>query len=73
VKPIHSGSVLHSTTCFKLIHSDLCDSMSISSLGKTKYIVLFCKDMSRSVFIYLVKSKSEFSQCLAQFIKYIKT
>jgi hypothetical protein len=57
---------------FQVDSFDFCDSISISSLGKTKYIVLFCEDIFHSVFIYLIKSKSEFSQYLAQFIEYIK-
>ncbi|GJQ73026.1 hypothetical protein Trydic_g1660 [Trypoxylus dichotomus] len=41
------------------IHADLCGQMENSSIGGSRYFLLFIDDYSRKVFVYFLKNKSE--------------
>lgn len=71
IKAIHSGPVPQFSKLLYLVHSDLCRPISISSIAKAKYIALFCENHSRSIYIYLIKAKSDYSSILGKFVQYI--
>ena len=43
----------------EIIHTDVCDPMSVKARGKYRYFLTFTDDLSRYGYIYLVKHKSE--------------
>ena len=43
----------------EIIHTDVCDPMSIDARGGYRYFLTFIDDLSRYGYIYLVKHKSE--------------
>ena len=42
-----------------IIHSDVCEQMTVPSLGNFVYYVLFIDDYSRKTWIYFLKEKDE--------------
>jgi len=51
-----------------LVHTDLCGPMKVTSIGGAKYILQFIDDSSRWGQVYFLKSKSEVSQALQDFV-----
>ncbi|KAL0427280.1 UNVERIFIED_CONTAM: Retrovirus-related Pol polyprotein from transposon TNT 1-94 [Sesamum latifolium] len=47
------------TKPFELVDKDVCGPINPSSLGKSKYFILFIDDFSRKTWIYFLKQKSE--------------
>ncbi|KAL0448353.1 UNVERIFIED_CONTAM: Retrovirus-related Pol polyprotein from transposon TNT 1-94 [Sesamum latifolium] len=47
------------TKPLELVHTDVCGPINPSSLGKSKYFILFIDDFSRKTWIYFLKQKSE--------------
>ena len=54
-----SGSMERVTNLLEIIHTDVCDPMSVSARGGYRYFVTFTDDLSRYGYIYLMKHKSE--------------
>lgn len=52
----------------ELIHSDVCEPMSINSFGNSRYLVTFIDVCSRYTHVYFIKRKSEvlekFKECV---------
>ena len=47
------------TNMLEIIHTDVCDPLSIDAHDKYRYFLTFTDDLSRYVYIYLMKHKSE--------------
>ena len=43
----------------ELIHTDVCGPMQTTSLGGTKYFLIFVDDKSRFTWIYFIRKKSD--------------
>ena len=56
-KTVFTSSDSRSIGVLDLIHSDLCDPMSVVSLRGIEYYVTFIDDYSRKTWIYFLKSK----------------
>src|SRR4051812_14752419 len=54
-----SGIMERATDLLEIIHTDVCGTMSIPSRGGYRYVLTFTDDLSRYVYIYLMKHKSE--------------
>ena len=61
-----------STDIFDLIHSDVWGPSSISSIGGSRYFVIFVDDYSRYSWIFNMKYRSELSQVYSNFAKMIE-
>ena len=53
-----SGTMERATDLLEIIHTDVCDPMSVKARGKYRYFLTFTDDLSRYGYIYL-KHKSE--------------
>lgn len=42
-----------------LVHSDICGPMQVESIGKNRYFITFIDDKTRRIFLYPMKTKSE--------------
>ena len=54
-----SGTVERATDLLEIIHTDVCDLMSVGARGGYRYFLTFTDDLSRYGYIYLMKHKSE--------------
>ena len=54
-----SGTVERATDLLEIIHTDVCDPMSVEARGGHRYFLTFTDDLSRYGYIYLMKHKSE--------------
>ena len=62
-----------STDIFDLIHSDVWGPSSISSIGGSRYFVIFVDDYSRYSWIFNMKHRSELLQVYSNFAKMVET
>lgn len=51
----------------KVIHTDICGPMEVSSIGGAKYFLLFIDDYSRMIFVYFLRNKSDALACFKEF------
>ena len=54
-----SGTMERTTDLLEIIHSDLCDPMSVEARSGYLYFLTFTDDLRRYGYIYLIKHKSE--------------
>ena len=54
-----SGTMERATDLLEIIHTDVCGLMSIETHGGYHCFLTFTDDLSRYVYIYLMKHKSE--------------
>ena len=54
-----SGTMERATNLLEIIHTDVRDPMSVEARGGYPYFLTFTDDLSRYVYIYLMKHKSE--------------
>ena len=54
-----SGTMERATDLLEIIHSDVCDPMSVDARGEYRYFLTFIDDLSRYEYIYLMKHKYE--------------
>ena len=47
------------TDLLEIIHTDVCDPMSVKARGGYRYFLTFTDDLNRYGYIYLMKHKSE--------------
>ena len=52
-----SGTMEQATDLLEIIHTDVCDPMSVKARGKYRYFLIFTDDLSRYGYIYLMKHK----------------
>ena len=62
-----------STDIFDLIHSDVWGPSSVSSIGGSRYFVVFVDDYSRYSWIFNMKRHSELLQVYSNFAKMVET
>ena len=62
-----------STDIFDLIHSDVWGPSSVSSIGGSRYFVVFVDDYSRYSWIFNMKHRSEILQVYSNFAKMVET
>ena len=53
------GTMERATDLLEIIHTDVCDPMSVKARGVYHYFLTFIDDLSRYGYIYLMKHKSE--------------
>ena len=53
------GTMERATDLLEIIHTDVCDPMSVDARGGYRYFLTFTDDLSRYGYIYLMKHKSE--------------
>ena len=58
-KTLFSGTMERATDLLEIIHTDVCDPMSVDARGKYRYFLTFTDYLSRYGYIYLMKHKSE--------------
>jgi transposase InsO family protein len=58
-KVVFPNSDTRSTGILDLVHTDVCGSVSCSSLSDCEYYLTFIDDHSRKAWIYFLKAKSE--------------
>ena len=54
-----SGTMERATDLLEIIHTDVCDPISVEASGTYRYFLTFTDDLSRYGYIYLMKHKSE--------------
>ena len=54
-----SGTMERATDLLEIIHTDVCDPISVEARGGYRYFLTFTDDLSRYGYIYLMKHKSE--------------
>ena len=54
-----SRTMERATDLLEIIHTDVCDLMSVEARGGYHYFLIFTYDLSRYGYIYLMKHKSE--------------
>ena len=54
-----SGTMERATDLLEIIHTDVCDPMSVEACGGYCYFLTFTDDLSRYGYIYLMKHKSK--------------
>ena len=62
-----------STNIFDLIHYEVCGPSSISSIGGSRYFVVFVDDYSRYSWIFQMKHRFELLQIYSNFAKMVET
>ena len=62
-----------STDIFDFIHSDVWGPSPISSIGRSRYFVVFVDDYSRYSWIFHMKHRSELLQVYSNFAKLVET
>ena len=70
--PFNSSESI-STDIFDLIHSDVWGPSPVSSIGESRYFVVFVDDYSRYSWIFLMKHRSELLQVYSNFAKMVET
>ena len=53
------GTMERTTNLLEIIHTDVCDPVSVKARGVYRYFLTFTDDLSRYGYIYLMKHKSE--------------
>ena len=61
------------TDIFDLIHSDVWGPFSVSSIGESRYFVVFANDYSLYSWIFHMKHRSELLQVYSNFTKMVET
>ena len=60
------------TNLLEIIHTDVCDPMSVKARGRYRYFLTFTHDLSRYGYIYLMKHKSETFERFKEFQSEVK-
>ena len=58
-KTLFSGHGERTSELLGLVHTDVCDPMTIEARGGYSYFITFTNDLSRFGYVYLMKYKSE--------------
>ena len=62
-----SSITARSTYLLYVVHSDVCGSIEVPSLGGNRYFCTFVDEYSRMMWIYLIKHKSEVFEVFKQY------
>ena len=66
-KTSFSGTMERATNLLEIIHTDVCDPMSVEARGGYRYFLTFTDDLSRYGYIYLMKHKSKIIERFKEF------
>ncbi|KAJ0437650.1 putative RNA-directed DNA polymerase [Helianthus annuus] len=66
-------SKIKTKECFELLHCDVWGKYRIPSYSGANYFLTIVDDFSRNVWIFLIKYKSDASNCLMNFCKMVET
>ncbi|KAJ0951185.1 putative RNA-directed DNA polymerase [Helianthus annuus] len=66
-------SEIKTKECFELLHCDVWGKYRIPSYSGANYFLTIVDDFSRNVWIFLIKYKSDASNCLMNFCKMVET
>ncbi|MFS7948515.1 putative RNA-directed DNA polymerase [Helianthus anomalus] len=66
-------SSIKTSECFDMIHCDIWGGYRTFSLTHGNYFLTIVDDFSRAVWVYLIKRKSQASDCLINFCNLVKT
>lgn len=66
----HTGS--RAKEKLELIHSDVCGPLEVNSLGGARYFLTLIDDYSHKVFIYMLKTKDEVTECFKDFKNFVE-
>ena len=58
-KTLFFGTMERATDLLEIIHTDVCDPMSVEAHDRSHCFLTFTDDLNRYVYIYLMKHKSE--------------
>src|SRR6187399_3221496 len=67
-----SGTIERASDLLEIIHTDVCDPMSVTACGGYRYFLTFTDDLSRYGYIYLMKHKSETFEKFKEFQSEVK-
>ena len=67
-----SGTMEQATGLLEIIHTDVCDPMSVEARSRYRYFLTFIDDLSRYEYIYLMKHKSETFEKFKEFQSKVK-
>ena len=62
-----SGTMEQATDLLEIIHTDVCDPMSVDARGMSHYFLTFTYDLSRYGYIYFMKHKSKIVEKFKEF------
>ena len=62
-----SGIMEQATDLLEIIHTDVCDPMSVDARRKYRYFLTFIDDLTIYAYIYLMKHKSEIVERFKEF------
>ena len=71
-KTLFSGTMEQAPDLLEIIHTDVCDLMSVEASGGYRYFLTFTDDLSRYGYIYLMKHKSETFEEFKEFQSEVK-
>eukprot|EP00253_Pinus_taeda_P005116 PITA_05116 len=54
-----AGKSIRAKAPLEIVHSDVCGSMQVPSLGGNRYVLTFIDDYTRKTWVYMLKEKSE--------------
>lgn len=63
----------HSSKILELVHSNVCGSFRVNSLGGSRYFVTFIDDFSRKMWIYFITNKSQVLMKFQHFVHLVET
>ena len=69
--PSNEGT--RATKALEIVHSDVCGPMRTTSIGGARYFVTFIDDLSRKVWVYMLKSKGECFERFKEFKALVET
>ncbi|KAL6315072.1 hypothetical protein AAG906_030925 [Vitis piasezkii] len=72
-QPFPQNMSKRATHKLELIHSDICGPMSTASLSNNVYFALFIDDLSRMIWVYFLKTKSQVLSVFKSFKKMVET
>ena len=67
-----SRTMERATDLLEIIHTDVCNPMSVDARGKYHYFLIFTDNLSRYEYIYLMKHKSETFEKFKEFQSEVK-
>ncbi|KAJ4754257.1 polyprotein [Rhynchospora pubera] len=68
--PFPKGLAKRATQVLEIVHTDLCGPMETTSLGGSKYFLLFIDDFSRMNWVYFLQNKGETFEHFKKFKAY---
>ena len=70
--PFQVGKSWRANEPLMLVHADICGPIQTSSLGESRYFLLFVDDLTRMCWVYFLKQKSEAFSSFVQFRAYVE-